>query len=630
MCGIVGLCLTDDSVQPEQIAAMNATIVHRGPDGEGHHVDRNVGIGMRRLSIIDLHGGWQPIPNETGDIQVVQNGEIYNYLLLRKELESQGHTFKTNSDTEAIVHAYEQWGGYEFATKLRGMYGIAVWDSRSRELWIARDRIGIKPLYYVKNNKGFAFASEVKALLASPIVDAEIDPDTLSEYLTFGSADVDRSFVKGVRQLMPGCVIRYSTETGDMQIHRYWEFGFPEPRLDLSEAEAAEALDAKLQETIKLHLASDVPLGAFLSGGVDSSAVVGMVAEAGITDLKTFSIGFDDEEFNELPYAREVAAKWGCDHHERIVYPDAIEVIDKLVHHLDEPFADASAIPTWYVSKLAAEHVKVVLSGDGGDELFAGYDRFVTANDRLYLDRVPRLLRKFGASLSHVLPPAFPGKNFLNYAALDAAGRYATEHCLFPILLQNRLLRPEFDPRSKGNPHPLDRSMELFRGYGASDYMSNCMQFDTNRYLPMDILVKVDRMTMAHSIESRPPLLDHELIEFAASLPTGFKYRPPNHKKYLLRKVAERVVPKHLMDRKKAGFAVPLQSWFAGPLRPMFEDSVLADGKSIQFLNPDTIREMLAENNNGRRDHGLRLWAILMFELWLRQMPTHKPQLVKV
>ena len=626
MCGIVGLCLVDGVVTPEQIAAMNQTIVHRGPDGDGHHVDKNVGIGMRRLSIIDLDGGWQPIANETGDIQVVQNGEIYNYLDLRAELEKLGHQFKTNSDTEAIVHAYEQWGGYEFATKLRGMFGIAVWDSRTRELWIARDRIGIKPLYFAKNNKGLAFGSEVKALLASPVVDPEVDPSTLSEYLTFGAADVDRSFVKGVQQLVPGCVMRYATETGDMKTHRYWEFKFPEPRVNLSEEEAAEALDEKLREAIRVHLAADVPLGAFLSGGVDSSAVVGIVAEAGVKGLKTFSIGFDDEEFNELPYAREVAEKWGCEHHERIVLPDAIEVIDKLVFHLDEPFFDASAIPTWYVSKLAAEHVKVVLSGDGGDELFAGYDRYSTANNRLFLDRIPQLLRRLGANASQFLPSSFPGKYFLNYAALDAAGRYATEHCLFPIPLQNQMLLPEFNPKTLGNQHPLERAMDLFRGYGASDYISNCMQFDTNRYLPMDILVKVDRMTMAHSIESRPPLLDHELMEFAASLPTNLKYRPPDHKKYLLRKVAERVVPKHLMDRKKAGFAVPLQNWFSNELRPMFEDTVLDNGKTLQYLDPAQIRIMLNENNSGRRDHGLRLWALLMFELWLRQMPTHAKQ----
>ena len=621
MCGIVGLCLTDGSVMPHQIAAMNGTIVHRGPDGDGEHIDGNVGIGMRRLSIIDLEGGWQPIANETNEIQVVQNGEIYNYQMLRSELEQRGHRFRTNSDTEAIVHSFEEHGGFEFATRLRGMFGIAVWDRRSRELWIARDRLGIKPLYYIRNNRGFAFGSEVKALLASPIVDAEVDPDVISDYLTFGSADVDRSFVKGVRQLLPGCVLRYSATTGDLKMHRYWEFRFPEKRLELDEEQAADALDEKLRETIKVHLAADVPLGAFLSGGVDSSAVVGLVAESGVENLKTFSIGFAEEEFNELPYAREVAQKWDCEHHEEIVSPSAIDIIDKLVYHLDEPFADASAIPTWYVSKLAAEHVKVVLSGDGGDELFAGYDRFITANDRMYLEKIPRMLRKFGAQLHEYLPNAFPGKYFLPYAALDPAGRYASEHCLFPQTFQSQLVRPEYHPASRGKQHPLDHVSEQFRGYEASDYISRCMQFDTTRYLPMDILVKVDRMTMAHSIESRPPLLDHELIEFAASLPTHMKYRPEVGKKYLLRKVASRVVPKHLMERKKAGFAVPLQAWFSGPLRSMFEDTVMDNGNLSQYLNTNAIRGMLTENNSGRRDHGLRLWALLMFELWLRKMP---------
>ncbi len=621
MCGIVGLCLAERPVSRDELGAMSETIVHRGPDGMGDLIRENVGIGMRRLSIIDLEGGWQPIANETGDVHVVQNGEIYNYRELRKQLRGYGHRFSTNSDTEVIVHAYEQWGGIAFASKLRGMFAIAVWDQRSRELWLVRDRLGIKPLFYSGSPKGFAFGSEVKALLASPIVKAELDPSALSDYLTFGSADVDRSFIKNVRQLLPGCVMRVSTESGEARVYRYWQFRFPEKRLDIDEVTAQEALLEKLRESVRLHLAADVPLGAFLSGGVDSSAIVGIMAQEGVGDLKTFSIGFAEEEFNELPWAREVAQKWGCDHHEETLIPDAVKVIDRIGSHLDEPFADASAIPTWYVSALASSQVKVVLTGDGGDELFAGYDRFAVAANRRYLDLIPRALRRLGARLSGPLPSAFPGKYFLDYAAQDGAGRYASEHCLFSAQLQKRLLLQDYRPESLGAEHPLARAADVFRGLGAGDYVSTCMHFDTIRYLPMDILVKVDRMAMAHSLEARPPLLDHEFLEFAASLPTRMKYRSSNSRKYVLRKALEDVVPRHLMDRKKAGFAVPLQAWFSGPLQPMFEEAVLQKGVATQYLDRDTIRMLVAENNRGRRDHGLRLWAILMLEMWLRKLP---------
>lgn len=625
MCGIVGICLSDQAVTREQVAAMNQTLFHRGPDGDGFRVERNVGIGMRRLSIIDLDGGWQPISNENDEIHVVQNGEIYNYRELREELRAHGHRFRTESDTEVIVHAFEQWGGLEFASRLRGMFALAVWDRGKRELWVARDRLGIKPLFYSRNRLGFAFASEVKALLASPIVEREMDLTALADYLTYGSADIAHSFVKNVCQLEPGCVLRVDTESGESELRRYWEFRFPEARLELDESTAEEALYEKLRETVRLHLASDVPLGAFLSGGVDSSAVVGIMVQEGVADLKTFSIGFSEEEFNELPYAREIARKWGCDHHEQILAPDAMRVMEQIGSHLDEPFADASAIPTWYVSQLAASEVKVVLTGDGGDELFAGYDRFATAESRLYLDRIPAVLRRLGARLSRTLPSAFPGAYFLDYAGLDAAGRYAAEHCLFPLRVQDRLLLPAFKPETLGFEHPLTRAADALRGFDAGDYVSDCMHFDTIRYLPMDILTKVDRMAMAHSLEARPPILDHEFLEFAASLPTSFKYRSASSRKYIFRKAVERVVPRHLMERKKAGFAVPLQAWFSGPLRSMFEDAVLQNGLTTQYLDRATIRVLFEENRRGRRDHGLRLWALLMLELWLRRLPEKHP-----
>jgi len=620
MCGIAGLCLKGRAVQEGDILAMSGTLAHRGPDGQGHFVDRNVGIGVRRLAVIDPSGGDQPIANETSEVQVVQNGEIYNYRELRHKLESRGHTFRTDCDTEVIVHAFEEWGGRDFSTRLRGMFAIAVWDNRHRALWLSRDRLGIKPLYFIKSPKGFAFGSELKALLACSWVEAELDPAALSDYLTFGSADVDRSFYRGVRQLLPGCVLRISAETGDVQNHRYWEFQFAGKRIDFSESDAQEALEEKLREAIRHHLVSDVPIGAFLSGGVDSSTVVGIAVEEGASDLSSFSIGFEDEDSNELPHARTVARHWGLAHFDKVISPDAVQVIDQVASHLDEPFADASAIPTWYVSQLAAEQLKVVLTGDGGDELFAGYDRYVTATRRRFLDRIPHVLRSFGARIARALPDTSPGKNYLYYASLDAAGRYAAEHCLFPVLLQEQILLPDFSPQRVGRRHPLERSSQLLRSFGAVDYLSNCMQYDITRYLPMDILVKVDRMTMAHGVEARPPLLDHELVELAASLPTSLKYRSPKSRKVLLRKIAQGVVPAEVLERRKKGFSLPLQRWFASPLRPMFEDMVLNSGVSSQYLDRTVMKRIFEENRTGRRDRGLQLWAILMLEIWLRRL----------
>ncbi len=615
MCGIVGLHLTGRALRRADLDAMNETIVHRGPDGEGAHVDGSFGIGMRRLSIIDLEGGWQPIPNETETLQVVQNGELYNFPPLRRELEARGHRFRTQSDTEVAVHAYEEWGGWEFPSHLRGMFAIAVWDAERRELWVARDRLGIKPLYYARTPAGFAFASEVKALLKSPVVPPRIEPRTLAQYLAYGSAGIEDSFVQDVHQLPPGHVLRY--DGTHLEVRPYWSFRFPEP-LRISEEEAREALEHRLRETVKLHLLSDVPVGAFLSGGIDSSAMVGLMAEAGAQGFKTFSIGFDEAAYNELPYARQVAERWGCEHHEEVVRPDAVEIIDELIHHLDEPFADASAIPTWYVARLAARHVKVAISGDGGDELFAGYTRYAKFARAAGLDRIPRFARRLGAALGRVVPQGFPGKYFLQYAALDARERYAFQLDLFPRPLRQQLLRPEWRPERLGIEDPSRDRVRLMESSHAPDPMSECMYLDTLRYLPQDILVKVDRTTMAHSLEARPPLLDHEFVEFAASLPIGLKYSAEGRTKHILKEAVRPLLPEGLLDRPKAGFAVPLQEWFAGPLESLFRDTVLADGRCLAYLDARCITDLFDESQRRRRDHGLRLWAILVLELWMR------------
>ncbi|MFO0914639.1 MAG: asparagine synthase (glutamine-hydrolyzing) [Pirellulales bacterium] len=620
MCGIVGLYLLNRLACKGDVHAMANCIIHRGPDGEGLYADGHFAMGMRRLSIIDLTGGWQPIPNEDGQIQVVQNGEIYNHHQLRQELESHGHVFRTDSDTEAIVHAYEQWGGWEFAKHLRGMYTTAVWDSRKRQLWIARDRLGIKPCYYAHTDQGFGFASEIKSLLASPIVRAEINPTALADYLAFSTAGPENSFIRHVRQLLPGHVLCYQEDRYD--IRSYWEFQFPERPNQLTVAEACEQLRQRLDETVTTHLLSDVPVGAFLSGGIDSSAMVGLMAQHNRQPVKTFSIGFDEQEFNELPYAELVARKWNTEHHFEIVRPDAVSILDKLIYHFDEPFADPSAIPTWYLSRLAAQHVKVAISGDGGDELFAGYTRYHQADRHRAVDHWPMWLRKIIAVVGRRLPDATPGKYFSVYAARDAAGRYAWDLDLFPGALRADVLRPEFYPDALHYADPHQQRLSTMAGARAHDLMSACMYLDVHHYLPMDILTKVDRMTMAHSLEARPPLLDHEFVEFVAGIPIQLKYAPNGDQKHLFKQAVKPLLPPELLQRPKAGFAVPLRQWFQGPLASLFRDLVLDRGQSLNYLQPRVVTRIFDENLSGRRDHGVRLWSVLVLEQWLRSLPS--------
>lgn len=619
MCGIVGLYLCGETVRRQQIDAMNAAITHRGPDEEGVFVDESVGLGMRRLSIIDLKGGRQPISNESGLIHVIQNGEIYNFHELRQELERLGHCFKTHSDTEAIVHSYEEWGGFDFAGHLRGMFAIAIWDACRQELWLARDRIGIKPLYYSVNSAGLAFGSEVKSLLASPIVRRELEPRVLAQYFTFGHAGIEDSFIKDVHQLRPGQILRYDGQRSESR--KYWELHCSEKRCRMDEQEAIEVLREHLRESVRMHLVSDVPVGAFLSGGVDSSAIVGMMAQEGCTNLRTFSIGFDEETHNELPYAQKVSARWHTEHHTEVIRPEAaLSILDQLVDHFDEPFADASAIPMWFVSRAASQEVKVVLTGDGGDELFAGYSRYTTLFRDAWLDRIPPAVRRFGSGISRRLNCTFPGGYFLHYAAGDQESRYVDNLALMPSLLRQRLIRPEWQPERLGVCDPTEDSLQLMQQSGSTDLLAKCMYLDTLRYLPCDILVKVDRMTMAHGLEARPPLLDHKLIELVASLPTALKYKQYGRQKQLFKEAVAQIVSTDILNRKKKGFSVPLRSWFSGPLASLLIDSVLTNGQCREYLDTSVIRLLFDENRRGRRDHGLKLWAILMFELWLRRV----------
>ena len=629
MCGIAGFAENGDfrahAGQNEAdfhlVHGMCDVIRHRGPDDEGIHVEPGVGIGMRRLSIIDLSTGHQPIHNEDGTVWVVFNGEIYNFRQLRRELEAAGHCFYTSSDTEVIVHAYEAWGESAFA-RLRGMFAIALWDRRASTLLLARDRAGIKPLHYTQTGSRLFFASEMKSLLAAGAVEPEIDLEALDHYLSFLYTPRDRSMFKGVCKLPPGHLLRW--RHGRSEISRYWSIA-ADTAFAGTEHEAATELRRILAGAVESHMISDVPLGAFLSGGVDSSIVVGLMAAASATPVRTFSIGFDEPQFDELEHARAVATRFGTEHHEFVVRPDALSILDRLVAHFDEPFADSSAIPTWYVSQMARQHVTVVLSGDGGDELFGGYDRYLPHPRVARFDAAPLPGRRAAAAVIWpLLPHGALGKNFLRHVARDDDGRYLDSIAFFQpdekrALYSSALARSLSGTDAEAT---LARHFERFARLPRNDRV---MRFDFETYLPEDVLTKVDRMSMAHSIESRVPLLDNEVIDFAARLPATMKIRNGRRKHVLKRAVAD-LLPESILDRRKQGFGVPLAAWFRGGLTDIFSD-VLRSPRARQrgYFEPVAVDRVLDEHLAGRRDRSLQLWQLLMFELWHREYLDARP-----
>ena len=625
MCGIAGFADGTPGGRSAQtplrldaefnlVHRMCEVIRHRGPDDEGIHVEPGIGLGMRRLSIIDLAGGRQPIHNEGKTIWVVFNGEIYNYRELRAELEALGHRFYTSSDTESIVHAYEEWGEDAFR-RLRGMFGIALWDGPGRALLLARDRAGQKPVHYTERGGRLYFGSEIKSLLAAGAVDPVLNLAALDHYLAFLYTPGDASIFEGVSKLPPGHLLRW--RDGRAEIRQYWQVDARETFRG-SEAEAAEALGAVLQDAVSSHLVSDVPLGAFLSGGVDSSAVVGMMARASSRPVKTFSIGFDDPAFDELQYARTVAAHFGTDHHEFVVRPDGLSILEELIGHFDEPFADSSAIPTWYVSEIARRHVTVVLSGDGGDELFGGYDRYLPHPRVAQFDRVPVPGLRRAASLAWpLLSHGARGKNFLRHVAKSPAGRYLDSIAMFQADERASLYAPGVRASLAVDSEAiLSRHFDRFAGLPHEGRM---MRFDFETYLPEDVLTKVDRMSMAHSIETRVPILDNQVIDFAASLPSAFKIRN-GRRKHILKEALRPLLPAGILDRRKQGFGIPLGTWFRGGLTGLFSD-VLDAPRTRQrgYFESAFVSRLLKEHLAGERDHTLRLWQLLVFELWHRQ-----------
>jgi asparagine synthase (glutamine-hydrolysing) len=606
MCGIYGIA--GDVGDPEQLlAAMDRAIVHRGPDDSGGFHDRRCALGMRRLSIIDLDGGHQPIGNEDGSVWVVFNGEIYNYRSLRSFLLSRGHRFASESDTECLVHLYEERGP-DLVDALDGMFAFALWDRRQERLILGRDRLGQKPLYYAEVGGALLFASELKALLCHPRLPRRLSARALSHYFSFGVTPGDEAILDGVRKLPPAHVLTW--QRGRLALRRYWDLG-GEPR-DVDEREAVEEVQFLVRQAVRSHLVADVPVGAFLSGGIDSAAVVGNMAALGARP-KTFSIGFDDPQFDELKWARQVARHFGTDHHELVVRPDAWALAADLVWFLDEPFADVSAIPTYLVAQLAASQVKVVLSGDGGDEVFAGYDRYpleLAEADRF--DPLPRLLKNAMSGFSALLPDGALGKHWLRHAALDGELRYIDGQSLFPVDLKARLCGPAF-------PEPLYERAAL-RRHAPGDALKKLLYLDTMTYLPLDILHKVDRMTMAWSLEARPPLLDHHLVEAVFSLPSSFKLRA-GRQKHIFKQAMRGLVPEAILDRGKWGFGVPIRRWFRGPLRDSVIE-VLNDRRTVErgLWQPAFVDRLFQEHERGRRDQSLRLWALVMLELWCRRV----------
>jgi asparagine synthase (glutamine-hydrolysing) len=621
MCGIAGFVERQNEAArgraAEVLDRMCRVISHRGPDDQGTRVQGPVALGMRRLSIIDLAGGNQPISGCDPSVMVVFNGEIYNYREVQKELEGRGHRFHTHSDTEAIVHAYEEYGA-GCVEHLRGMFAFALWDERRRELFIARDRAGKKPLYYTLTQTGtLVFGSELKSLLEHPEVERELDPEALDAYLTFGYVPDPLSIFRGIRKLPPGHHLTY--KDGQVQVTEYWDFPFePEPA-PRSEEDYLEELRALLDEAVRVRLVADVPLGAFLSGGVDSSAVVGFMARHTGRPVKTFSIGFHEDSYSELKYARIAAKHFGTDHHEFIVTPDICHIVDELAWHFDEPFADSSAIPTYMVSKLAREHVKVVLSGDGGDELFAGYTRYGIDRQRSAFAHLPSFLRRgVMRPLSRSLPHGAWGRNFLYNVALDPIARYVDSISVFSELNKPSLYTEDFRRRLQGLELAGARYRSLAAKVSTGKALDRVLYLDSKTYLPGDILTKVDRMSMAVSLEARVPLLDHHLIEFVARMPDTMKMRGLQTK-YLFRRAVRDMVPAEILERPKQGFGVPLQQWINDQLRGRIHETLREQRTRERGLIEDVyVRRLLDEHERNRRDHSGQLWALFMLEQWQR------------
>jgi asparagine synthase (glutamine-hydrolysing) len=622
VCGIAGKVSARGDVPAELVEEMCARQVHRGPDSRGIHQSNGAAIGIQRLRVIDLETGDQPIYNEDRSVAVVLNGEIYNFQELRSGLERRGHSFYTRSDTEVIAHLYEERGP-DLVEELNGMFALAVWDERRRRLLLARDRVGKKPLFYAQGEGWLSFASELPALMPDPEIRAAIDPSSIDCYLAYGYIAAPHSIWRDVRKLRPAHTLVW--ENGEAKVNRYWRLDYSRKRSD-DRRELEEELRERLGAAVRRRMISDVPLGAFLSGGVDSSIVVSEMAAGSTGPVKTFSIGFEEEEYNELPHARVIADRFGTDHHEFVVQPDAIELVPKLVRHYGEPYADSSAIPTFYLAELTRRHVTVALNGDGGDESFAGYLRHVANSLTGHLDSVPRSLRRGVAALGRTLPRRPGSKSLLSRAQrllvsadADSIERYRRHVSVFNDAERAELLDPDFRASIDEWRAPAVISTPWLAATG-STMLDRLLEVDVNTYLPEDLLVKVDIASMAYSLEARSPFLDPEVMGFAASLPPREK-ASLGRKKLLLRRAYRGRVPDSILDGAKRGFGVPLGAWFRGDLQGYARD-LLLDRTTLDrgYLNESAVRGILDAHAAGQGDRSLQLWALIMLETWHRQL----------
>ena len=619
MCGICGVTYFDRerNVSELEVKGMCDVIRHRGPDDQGWITKGNYGIGMRRLSIIDLFTGRQPISNEDGSIWIVFNGEIYNHMELRDELVKKGHTFQTKCDTEAIVHAYEEYGE-DCPKKLNGMFGFAILDQKKQTLFLARDRLGIKPLYYYHDSGKFAFGSELKSILQVENIPREVDRRALDIFLTFEYIPSPYSIFEGIRKLPPGHSL--TLKDGRITIKEYWDLRFDEK--ETPEDELCEQLLDLFQDAVKIRLMSDVPLGAFLSGGIDSSAIVAMMSRVMDRPVKTFSIAFKEDTYNESHYAQQIANHFNTEHHVEVIEPNALELTEKLVGFLDEPFGDFSIFPTYLVSKMARKHVTVSLSGDGGDELFAGYDTYLANKAGRVYGKLPELLRGAMPPILNCIPPSEKKKGLINRAKRFVEGMQLPpdlEHTRWMIFLQEAEKAKLYSNDVQDVLNDSD-SFEFIRSYfnrvNTTDSLNRQLYVDIKSYLVDDILVKVDRMSMAASLEARVPFLDHRFVEFTATIPGRLKLQGKNTK-YLLKKAMGDILPPQILNRGKEGFSIPIKNWLKTDLKSlMLEVLEPQKVKREGFFNANYVERLKKEHLSGKENHSHRLWSMMVFGIW--------------
>lgn len=624
MCGICGTFFfsRDAQVDAAEVRRMNEQIIHRGPDEDGFYLKGQVGLAMRRLSVVDLSSGQQPISNEDGTIWIVYNGEIYNFPELKKDLESRGHRFKTRTDTEAVIHAYEEYG-VDCPNKFNGMFAFAIWDSRRERLFIARDRLGKKPLYYYKDHERLVFGSELKSLLQAKGVPRQVSKPALDLFLTFEYVPAPHSIFENIFKLPAGHTLSIDG-TGKLEIRQYWDLHFHEN--GYHEQELEKGLLELLQDAVKIRLMSDVPLGAFLSGGIDSSCIVALMAQVMKEPVKTFSIGFKEGSYNELNFARTIAKHFKTDHKEFILEPSALDLTENLVKHLDEPLGDFSIFPTYLVSKMAREYVTVVLSGDGGDELFGGYDTYLA--DAMYqrYRKVPAFIRnQVIMPVTTCLPPGEKKKGWRNRLKRFVEGtRYPEDlqHVRWMMFLaeeeKSQLYGEAMSPMREQHL-PYDYIRGYFSSADSQDYLNRQLYVDIKTYLCDDIMVKVDRMSMATSLEARAPFLDYRVVEYAATIPSALKIRG-TQTKYILKKALAPLLPPEIIHRGKEGFSIPIKNWLRAELRPMMLDllsptRMRRDG----FFNADFVQQLVNEHLQGVENHSHRLWALMVFCIWRDQ-----------